>query len=316
MKKSPWITELLYSIRLKSVVVILLLTACISSSIYVIKENEIGVLKTIGKVTEITPPGLHFKFPYPIQSVDAVSLSRVHSLEIGFVDPEKQRDVQKKKDTLMLTRDENLVWVNAIVEWKIIDPKSYMLVSKEPQQLLRDTVLACLRASIGNSSIDYVLTDGKTNIQNDAKKQLDQYLNQYNIGIQVLSLRIQNTSLPPQVLKSFQEVADAKEQKAIMINKAQEYRNQKLSAAQVESNKLLQEAEAYYEERINNANTEVGKFNSLYEQYKISKEVTKTRLYLEALEEILPNSNLYIIDEDSKELISLPIDKTGGAANE
>lgn len=295
------------------IVFIFIISFCLLSSIYTVKENEVGILKTLGKITEITESGIHFKLPFPIQQVNIINIIKSHTFEIGFNNSAARENDISNTDYAMLTSDDNIVWVDVSIEWKVSDPKSYILNSKEPEQLLKNAAISCISKSIANSNIDGLLGDQKIYIQNKIKDNLSETINKYNIGIQIFQVKINNAVPPNQVSKSFEEVFDALEQSKTLINKAQEYSNQKLPAAEGESQKLKYEAEAYYEERISKAKAETNRFNSLFNEYKSSKEVTKTRLLIETLEDVLPNAKIYFVDDKNNIVQTLPIEAIGGA---
>jgi len=294
------------------IVFIFIIGFCLISSVYTVKENEVGILKTLGKITEITESGIHFKLPYPIQQVNIINIIKSHTFEIGYNGSRSRENQEANMEYSMLTSDDNIVWVDVSIEWKVSDPKSYLLNSKEPEELLKNAAISCISKSIANSKIDGLLGDQKVYVQDRINDNLSKTISKYNIGIQIFQVKINNAAPPTKVAKSFEEVFDALEQSKTLINKAQEYSSQKLPAAEGESQKLKYEAEAYYEERISNAKAETNRFNSLLKEYKTSKEVTKTRLLIETLEDVLPNAKIYFIDDENNLIKSLPIDDIGG----
>ncbi len=295
------------------IVFISIIAFCLLSSVYTVKENEVGILKTLGKITEITESGIHFKLPYPVQQVNIINIIKSHTFEIGYKDSPTRENLINNTDYSMLTSDDNIVWVDVSIEWKVSDPKAYLLNSKEPEELLKSAAVSCISKSIANSNIDGLLGDQKIHIQTRIKDNLAETINKYNIGIQIFQVQINNATPPNQVSKSFEEVFDALEQSKTLINKAQEYSSQKLPAAEGESQKLKYEAEAYYEERISKAKSETNRFNALLQEYKSSKEVTKTRLLIETLEDVLPNAKIYFVDDKNNIIKTLPIEDIGGA---
>ena len=312
MKQTSFLNEFLSSTKIATMIVVLVFAFCLFSSVYTVKEGELGVLRTLGRVSEIEQPGLHFKFPFPIQQIDVVSIYKPHFLELGTSNSKKEKTDMTNNDTLMVTSDESIIDLNAAIEWRISDPKEYLFGAKDPELIFKNTALSSLRSIIGNYSVDYLMADGRTDVQNKVKAQLEKAIGRYDIGIQVLEVKIKDVRLPDQVQKAFEKVVDANEQKSSLIDKAKEYQNQKLAAAESEAKKILSEAEAYRDERINKANSEAAKFNSLYTQYKMGKEVTKTRLLLETLEEVLPGCNIYIVDDSGNTVKYLPIKELGG----
>ncbi|MGE5629700.1 MAG: FtsH protease activity modulator HflK [Caulobacteraceae bacterium] len=312
MKHETILAEFFSVYRIITFFLAIILVFCIFTSVYTVKESEVGVLRTFGRITDITQAGIHFKLPYPIQQADAININKANTIEIGISDIKKQKDENVGKDSVALTKDGNVVLFNMVVEWRVTDPRAYLINAKEPDDILKNAIIASIRYAMGNSFIDSVLTNGKIDTQVKTKDYLENLINKYNIGIQILDVKIQETHPPAQVQKAFENVSDAKEQRSTLISKAEEYKDQKLTAADSEAQKMIQEAEAYSEERINQAKAETAKFNSLYNEYKISKEVTKTRLLIETLEEVLPGSNIYIMDDKNGTVKYIPINELGG----
>ena len=312
MKRDAILTEVFSISRLVALFIAIILVFCIFTSVYTVKDGEVGILRTFGSITEITQSGIHFKLPYPIQQADAININKANIIEIGLNDIKKQKDADLQKDSVLITADGNILWVNMLVEWKVADPKAYLINAKDPDEMLKNAIIAALRSVIGNSAIDSVLGSGKVDAQIKTKEQLEKLISKYDIGIQVLDVNIQEVHPPAQVQKSFDNVSAAITQRNTLVSKAEEYKNQKLAAAESESQKMSREAEAYSEEKLNKAKAETARFDNLYEQYKLSKEVTKTRLLIETLEEVLPGSNIYIMDDQNGAVKYIPIKELGG----
>ncbi len=312
MKRDVILTEVFSISRLITIFLAIIFVFCIFTSVYTVKEGEVGILRTFGRITEITQPGIHFKLPYPVQQADAINISKPNVIEIGINEAKKQKDDNAQTDSALITNDGNILWVNMLVEWKVSDPKAYLINSKNPDVILENSIIASLRSVIGNSTIDSVLGSGKIDAQIKTKESIEKLISKYDIGIQVLDVKIQEAHPPAQVQKSFDNVADAIAQRNTLISKAEEYKNQKLAAAESESRKMSIEAEAYSEEKLNKAKAETVRFDKLYEQYKLSKDVTKTRLLIETLEEVLPGSNIYIMDDRNGTVKYIPIKELGG----
>ncbi len=313
MKKIIGIIKMLNYTKLLAILIVTMLSFCIFSSIYTVKEGETAILKTLGKVSYISEPGIYLKFPYPIQEINVVSVSKINTIKIGFIENFGNKKREKNiKENLMITGDENIIHVNLSIDWKIKDSCDFLFNAKEPESILKSAAISSLTSVIGNASLDSILTDGKTKIENEAKEVLENIIQKYKIGIEIISVKIHDAQPPNQVLPAFQLVSDAKNQKNILVSKAEEYKNEKLLAAEGEEEKIIKEAEAYYEERISRANTDVAKFDSLYKEYKANKNVTKTRMLIEVLEEVLPNANIYIINDKDGTIKYLPVKEFGG----
>lgn len=312
MKRDAILTEVFSISRLITLFIAIIFVFCIFTSVYTVKDGEVGILRTFGRITEISQSGIHFKLPYPIQQADAININKANIIEIGLNNIKKQKDDNLQKDSMLITEDNNILWVHMLVEWKVSDPKAYLINAKNPDKILENSIIAALRSVIGNSAIDSVLGNGKIDAQIKTKESLDKLISKYDIGIQVMDVKIQEAHPPAQVQKSFDNVSDAIAQRNTLISKAEDYKNQKLAAAESESQKMLREAEAYSEEKLNKAKAETTRFDNLYEQYRLSKDVTKARLLIETLEEVLPGSNIYIMDDRNGTVKYIPIKELGG----
>ena len=305
------LTGVLSFSRIITVFIALILVYCIFTSVYTVKDSEIGVLRTFGSITEITQSGIHFKLPYPVQQADVININKANIVEIG-VNNMKRKNESLQKNSVHMTEDGNILWVYMIVEWKVSDPKSYLVNSENPDEILKNAIIASIRSVIGNSTIDSLMGNGKIDAQIKTKEQLGKLISAYNIGIEISDVKIQEAHPPAEVKESFDNVSDAVAQRNILISKAEEYRNKKLASAENEARKILLEAEAYSKEKLNKAKAETAKFDSLYEEYKLSKDVTKARLLIETLEEVLPGCNVYIVDNRDGAINYIPISELGG----
>lgn len=312
MKHQAILAEVFSLSRIVTILLALLLVFCTFTSVYTVNENEVGILRTFGRITEITQPGIHLKLPYPFQQADSININKANVIEIGLKDLKNKKADELRQVAAMLTGDENILWINLLVEWRIADPKAYLINAKDPDSILYDAIITSLRSVIGSSLIDTIMTDGRIDIQFQIKEKLDRLMSKYNIGIEVLDVKLQDSQPPTQVQKAFENVNGAKEQKNMLIKKAEEYKNQKLAEAENEAKKMKQQAEAYYEERIEKAKAEANSFDALYQEYKMGKDVTRTRLLIETLEEVLPGSNVYIMDDSSGDIRYLPVEELGG----
>jgi len=262
---------------------------------YVVGPDEVGVVQTFGKHTSITQSGLNYHWPYPIETVQTPKVTEVKRVEIGFRTMGNNQYRAIEKESLMLTGDENIVDAELIVQYKIKDAASYLFNFVKPVLTVREAAEASLRTVIGKHKIDEALTSGKFLIQEETKDLLQSILDKYGSGILVVAVQLQDVSPPKQVRAAFKDVASAKEDKNRMINQAEGYRNDIIPKARGEAQAMISEAEGFREARVSRAEGEVARFNSMLVEYKKAKMVTRTRLYLETMEEILPNINKYII---------------------
>ena len=281
--------------RIVAGVVILILAIVVFNSWYTVTDQQQAVVLTFGKVTAIEGAGMHFKFPDPIQSVLKVPVQKTQKLELGYRDQGDGKYTSVDEESKMITGDFNIVKIDFFIEWKISDPEKYLFRSADPEKILRNSSLSAARSVVGSASIDEVLTSGKLAVQNDIKERLINNLEEYDIGVQVLEVKVQDSEPPNQEVKqSFKNVENAKQSKETAINEANKYKNAEFPKAQSEADRVVRNAESQKETKINEANGQVAKFQKMYEEYKNFKEITKTRLYLEAMEEILPGIQVYI----------------------
>ena len=303
------IPKLKFSKKMFGVVLVLIIALYLASGIFVVAPDEQGVVRRFGKFIRIESPGLNYHLPYPIETVVTPAVTQVKRVEIGFRTISFGPPARYQKipaEALMLTGDENIVSAEAIVQYKIKDPINYLFNIILPEQTVRDAAEAALRQVIGERKIDEALTVGKYEIQEETKKLLQILLDSYKAGILVVAVQLQDVIPPKEVQDAFKDVASAKEDKSKYINQAQGYRNDLIPKARGEAVKMTKEAEGYKIERIKKAEGDVAKFNSILTEYKKGEYITQARLYLETMEEILPNMNKIIVGLDENQpLINL-----------
>lgn len=265
------------------------------TGIYSVGPDEVGVVRTFGKVTRVAQSGLRYHLPYPIEQVDTPKVTEVKRTEIGFRHIGNQQFRKVEYESLMLTGDENIVDAELIVQYKIKDPVKYLFNFVGPELTMREASEAALRTVIGQHSIDEALTTGKFQIQEETMALIQSILDKYETGILVVAVQLQSVSPPKQVEFAFKDVASAKEDKNRKINEAQGYRNNVIPRARGEAQAMLRESEAFKEARIKRAEGDVAKFRAMLIEYRKARDVTKKRLYLEAMEEILPGVKKYIV---------------------
>jgi membrane protease subunit HflK len=278
----------------------ILLVLWLLSGIYVVGPDQVGVVQTLGKYSRAAQSGLNYHFPYPFERVSTPKVTEVKRIEIGFRTVGKNQYQTINRESLMLTGDENIVDAEMIVQYRIKDPVAYTFNFIEPELTVRQASEASLRTVVGRHNIDEALTSGKFMIQEEAKELIQTILDKYNTGILVVAVQLQDVSPPEQVISAFKDVASAKEDKNRMVNQAEGYRNDIIPKARGEAQAEIREAEGYKKARIARAEGDVSKFNAVLKEYRKSKTVTETRLYLETAEEILSNREKIIVP-DGKE---------------
>ena len=284
---------------------------------YTVDDKQQAVVTTFGKVTEVTDAGVHFMLPFGIQQVRKVDVNVYQKIELGYSSSGDSYKVNESEST-MITGDYNIVNVDFFVEYRISDPVAYLYSSTEPELILRNLIQSQVRNVVGSSTVDAVLTDGKENIQMQVKDLVTQILQEYDIGLTLIDVRIQDAEPPTsQVIEAFKAVETAKQQAEAVVNNAKAYQNAQLPQAQAEADKLIQNAEYLKQARINEANQQVAMFNAMYTEYALNPEITRSRMYYEAISEILPGVKVYINTGSSDDVqMLLPLDSlidTGSA---
>lgn len=285
------------------------------TGIYVVGPDEVGVVRTFGKFTRIAQSGLNYHLPYPIEVVDTPKVMEVKRVEIGFRSVGKNQFRTVENESLMLTGDENIVDAELIVQYKIKNATNYLFNFVRPAVTVREASEATLRTVIGRHNIDEALTTGKLQIQEESKELLQSILDKYKTGIQVVAVQLQDVSPPKEVIAAFKDVASAKEDKNRMINQAEGYRNDIIPKARGEAEALIRAAEGYREARIKRAEGDVARFKAILKEYRKAKDITRKRMYLETMEEILPGIQKYIVpkgkDSNLLNLLNLTNGKGG-----
>ncbi len=292
--------------KIIAVIVILLVLVC--ESYYSIQEEEQAVVCTFGSPKAVTAPGLHFKIPF-IQTVDKVNTT-IQGFSIGYhADGEEE-------DAMMITSDYNFIFVDFYAEYRVTDPVKALYASRNPEEILKNIAQNCIRTTIGSYSVDSVLTTGKNEIQSNIKQMILDKLEDYDIGIQLVNITIQDATPPTaEVENAFKEVETAKQGKETALNNANKYRNEQIPNAEAEADKILQDAEARKQERINEADGQAARFNSMYQEYAKYPEVTKKRMFYEAMENILPDVKVVIQSKDGSTNTVLPLDSFVSGSN-
>lgn len=269
--------------------VVLAVIAALNST-YTINEQEQAVLVTLGQARSVTTPGLHFKIPF-IQDVIKVDTT-IQGFSIGY---DEYSNTNMEDESLMITSDYNFVNVDFFVEYRYSDPVKAVYASSEPVAILKNICQSCIRTVIGSYPVDDVLTTGKNEIQANIKEMIMTKLEEQDLGIQLVNITIQDSEPPTaDVMEAFKAVETAKQGKETALNNANKYRNEKLPEAEANADAIIKNAEAQKTERINEATAQVARFNAMYEEYIKNPEITKERMFFEAMEEVLPDLKVII----------------------
>lgn len=271
---------------------------------YTIGEQEQAVVTTFGTPTAVSTPGLHFKIPF-IQKVTKVDTT-IKGISIGY---DLNSNVSREEESLMITSDYNFVNVDFFLEYKVSDPIKALYASKNPVGILKNIAQGSIRSVVSMMNVDSVITTGKSEIQTNIRSMIMEQLDDWDIGIQLVNISIQDAEPPTQeVIEAFKAVETAKQGKETAINNANKYRNEKLPGAEAQVDKILKEAEAKKEARINEAKGQAARFNELYEEYIKYPLITKQRMYYEAMQELLPDLEVIIDNGNGSVQKILPLD--------
>lgn len=304
------------------VIIIFVIAIGSYSSFYEVDTEETGIVLRVGKFSGFAEPGLHFKLPFGIDQVYLVPTGRVLKEEFGYrtVTPGVRSSFSKRgleEESLTLTGDLNVSDVEWIVQFQVADPFKYIFKIQDPVGTIRDICEAMVRKAIGNANVTQVLTTERAALAGEIEQDLQATLNKYDIGVRIVTVKFQDVTPPDPVKDAFNEVNEAEQQKESLIFQAREQFNREVPRARGEAKSALQEAEGYAVERINKARGETNRFIALLTEYKKAPMVTRRRIHLETMEEILPRlEETYIMDDTNSGLLPLlPLRKAmeGGA---
>ena len=280
-----------------------------ATGIYIIDPAERGVVLRFGAFQSSTTQGPHWHIPYPVESVYKVNVEQVRSAEIGFRNAQNSYSGGVSSESLMLTRDENMVDVKLAVQYKIANAQDYLFNVSNPELTLSHVVQSIIRQVVGDNTMDFVLTTGRDQVAQEVKTASQALINDYGLGIQITAVTMQDAQPPVQLKAAFDDVVKAREDEQRYINEARAYANDIVPKARGASQRLLAEAEAYKSEVVSKSEGEAYRFSQILTEYTKAPGVTKERLYRETLEDVLSNTNKVIVDSNSNSLMYLPIDQ-------
>ena len=301
------------------VAVTLLLLVGILTSYYTVAPEEEAVVLRFGRYVASSPPGLHFKLPFGIDEAINVPVTEVRKIEFGYRTLEAGRRTQYgaaaegSEESLMLTGDLNIAEVEWVAQYKIKDAKDWLFHVRDPEETIRDLGEAVMRAVVGDHTVTEVLTRQREQIARQVEDQLQVLLDKYGTGVQVVTVKLQNAVPPRPVQAAFNEVNAAQQERSQLENEAQREYNKAIAQARGDALREVSEAEGYAVDRVNRAKGNVARFAELVQVYTTSPEVTRRRLYLETLEEVLPKVKRVVVASGEGVLKFLPLDGEGGA---
>lgn len=288
------------------------------SSYYIVQPEEEAVVKRFGRVVALKQPGLHFKLPFGIDSAQMVPTARVLKQEFGFrtqgIDGRTsyRKDQAHRDESLMLTGDLKVIDVEWVVQYRVSDPDKFLHRVRAPEVTLRDVSESVMRRIVGNSLGSDVLTEKRVHVANTSRIELQKAMDYFDLGIQISTIELQDVTPPGPVKPAFNEVNQAEQERERFINEAEKRRNQVVPRAEGEARQVIAEAQGYAAKRVNDAKGEAERFTAVYQAYRDAPDVTRQRMYLEMIDDVLPQAGkIFIMDEN--QTAPLPLLNLGDA---
>jgi membrane protease subunit HflK len=299
-------------IPIVSVLGVFLALVALQSAFFTVAPEEVGVVLRLGKYVRTTEPGLHLRLPFGIERVRKVPVQRQLKEEFGFRTvaagqrTQFTRDKRSMDESLMLTGDLNIADVEWIVQYKVVDPVKFLFHVRHASETFRDVTEAVMRGVIGDRSVDEVLTAGRQEAEDETLVRLQELCGQYDLGIDVELVALQDVNPPEPVKPSFNEVNQAEQERETLINQAQAELNREIPRAEGEAKATIEAGRGYAIQRVNEAQGEAARFEALYGEYRKAPEVTRRRLYLETMSSVLPQvGKTVIVDESVRSILPL-----------
>lgn len=289
---------------------VVLLIIWLLSGIYTVDSPERGVVKRFGAYAQETKAGLHWHLPWPIETVTIVNVDRIRTAEIGYRSDSQNRSGSVLSESLMLSKDENIVDIRIAVQYKVSDAKKYLYDVAEPDMTLRSLTESALREVVGRNKMDFVLTEGRDEVVSKVQDITQKNLDRYNTGLMITSLNLQDAQPPEQVQGAFSDVVKAREDRVRLISEAEAYANDILPKARGLAARQIEEARAYRDQVIARATGQASRFESVMNEYQKAPVVTRERLYLDTMTRVLSSTSKVFVGSDSgTNLLYLPLDK-------
>ncbi|MEQ1619925.1 MAG: FtsH protease activity modulator HflK [Methylococcales bacterium] len=281
-----------------------------ASGFYIVDEGNHGVETRFGKYIATTQSGLNWHLPAPIERVDIVNVKQQRFIEVGYRSSGSEAAGSVPKEALMLTKDENIVDVRLAVQYQVKDAKQFIFNVVNPAATLKQVTESVQRGVVGSSTMDFVLTEGRSEVVTQIKKEIQDVMDNYQTGVQITSVNLQDAQPPEQVQNAFEDAIKAREDEQRLINEAEAYSNDVVPKARGAAARKIQEAEGYKEQVIAQAEGESSRFSKLLSEYEKAPDVTRKRLYLETMETVLAQTNTVLVDvKGSNNMLYLPLDK-------
>lgn len=276
----------------------IVLLVWLATGIYIVQPGQEGVVLTFGKFANVTGSGLNYRLPWPIQSVTIVNVESIRRAEIGFRTTDRDRKREVLSEALMLTKDENIVQVELLVQYRVASSRDFVFNVQNPEQILLTSAEVALRSTVGHMTVDDVITQERARVQEETRTFLSKLMTDYGTGIQVTDVRLQVADPPKEVRDAFQDVVRARADKERLINESQAYQNNVVPKARGEKQQAIEEATAFKEEQILHATGDANRFLAVLKEYRSARQVTRERMHIEALEKILNQVELILVDDD------------------
>jgi membrane protease subunit HflK len=285
----------------------LVVVVWLASGFYIVDESQRGVVLTFGRYAETTRPGLRWRVPYPVQSAEVVNVSQVRTVELGYRNNVKSKVL---REALMLTDDENIVDIQFAVQYTVMDPEDFLFNVRRPEQVVMQVAESAMREIVGKSSMDFVLYEGREQIAAAAQKLMQDILDRYKTGVSISRVTMQNAQPPEQVQEAFNDAVKAKQDLERQKNEGQAYYNDVVPKARGTASRLTEEANGYRQRVVANAEGEAARFRSVLTEYAKAPVVTRERLYLETMQQIMSSTSKVMVDARAgSNLLMLPLDK-------
>ncbi|MDH3325927.1 MAG: FtsH protease activity modulator HflK [Gammaproteobacteria bacterium] len=285
-----------------------------ASGIYIIDPAERGVVLQFGSYSSTSLPGPHWRIPYPVETVEIVDVDQIRNVEVGYRSSAgRAQGSSVPQESLMLTQDENIVDIKFAVQYRVKEAQNYLFNVRDPDATLRQATESAIREAIGKSKMDFVLTQGQSDIANRTKELIQEILDRYVTGLEVTSVNLQSAQPPQEVKSAFEDAIRAREDKQRFINEADAYSNDIIPKARGGGARQLEEAAGYKARVIAQAEGESKRFLSILNEYEKSPEVTRERLYVDMMQSVMSNTSKVMVDvEGGSNLLYLPLDKLMG----
>ncbi len=288
-------------------VIAAVLVLWLASGFYIVDAGERGVVLRFGRADAVTPEGLQWRLPFPIESHEIVNVTNLRTVEIGYRGADRSKDLH---ESLMLTDDENIISIQFAVQYTLSDPSEFLFNNREPEKTVKQVAETAIREIVGKSKMDFVLYEGREAIAKDAQILMQKILSDYKTGISISKVTMQNAQPPEQVQEAFNDAVKASQDQERLKNEGQAYFNDVVPKAEGAAARLREEAMGYAARVVSQAEGDAARFKSVFAEYAKAPEVTRNRMYIDAMQQMYSNTSKILIDaKGNGNLLYLPLDK-------